>query len=728
MIMKRKIKKIISDHPLFAILILAGIVRGLFLLYYYYDEQWDQLLVDSLFHNYWAQSIANGNIIGQEAFFRAPFYIYLLAGLYAVFGNSIFIARIFGFLIGISSVYVTGRIALRLFGKKTAIFAALIHAVYPIAIYFESELLVDSLLTFLVELSILCFLYAMKSKTTKWFALTGLILGLAAITKPTILALVPIYIIWLFMNNRNLLKSFSHSIILIGSLLIIIIPVTVRNLLVADDFVLISSSGGINFYIGNNASADGSSASMPPPLGHNWQIKDINYIAEHETGRELKASEISDFWFKKGIDWITSNKLDFLKLYLHKLYLCFNNLEISNNRDLRIFFDNNPILKSIPVNYALILALVSVAFFFLIVRRELNGQILFVTVIILSYLLIISLFFINARFRLPVVPLLIIIASYGFVNLLNIDKRTKSLKLHSIALIVGIGIFVLSYSAPPQTGSINISGGLFNQGNYYLYKGDYEKAINLYKHLLKSNSRFPDANLNLGVAYLRQGNDDSAEYYFRRETELFPNRADGYLNIASLHLINGRHLLSLEYADSALSLKPYHTEAIIIKMRNLAVLYDTLGLQKTIKQALISTSEKSRIWLEAGLIYSNWQMYDLAIDYLRTALTAVAVAVETDDRAFTYSGLTGRQLSRKIKARAAYQLGFIYGVRNDLIRSIVMSNLALSNDSSIAEAYVNLINGYRLSGKTDSARYVSQIALDKFPDHRTIQAISSTLK
>ncbi len=728
MIMKRKIQALLGNHPLFAILVLAGIIRGIFLLFYYYDEQWDQLLVDSLFHNYWAQSIANGNVIGQEAFFRAPFYIYLLGGLYAVFGNSIFIARIFGFLIGILSVYVTGRIAFKLFGKKTAVFAALIHAVYPIAIYFESELLVDGLFTFLFELSILCFLNAMKTKATRWYVLTGLILGLAVMTKPTILALVPIYIIWLFISNRNLIKSFSQSIMLIGSLLIIILPITVRNLMVAEDFVLISSSGGINFYIGNNATADGSSASMPPPLGHNWQIKDINYIAENETGRELKASEISNFWYNKGIDWITENKISFLKLYVHKLYLCFNNLEISNNRDLRIFFDNNPVLKLIPVNFALILALVAIALFFLIIKREMNSQIQFVLIQIFAYLLLISLFFINARFRLPVVPLMIIFASYGFTYLLNIDKRIKSLKIHLIALIVGIVTFVFSYFPSPQAQSINISGGLFNQGNYYLYKSDYKRAINLYKQLLKYNAQFPDAYLNLGVAYLRQGNGDSAEYYFRREMELFPNRADGYANIASLYLINGKHLSSVEFADSALALKPYHTEAILIKMRNQAILYDTLGLQKTIKEALISASEISRIRLEAGLIYSNWQMYDLAIENLITVISTTTVAAETDDRAFTYSGPAGWQMSHRIIGKAAYQLGFIYGMQNDLSLSIQMSNLALLNDSSLADAYVNLINGYRLSGKIDRARYVSQIALDKFPNHQTIQAISSALK
>ncbi len=726
--MKRNLRTFISDHPLLAIMILAGIIRGIFLLFYYNNQQWDQLLVDSLFHNYWAQTIANGNLIGHEAFFRAPFYIYLLGGIYSIFGSSILAARIFGLIIGISSVYVTGQIAFKLFGKKSAIFAALLHAIYPIAIYFESELLVDSLFTLLFELSILCFLHAIETKTIKWNILTGLVIGLAAITKPTILALLPIFIIWIFIKNRKLTNSFAQSIILTGSLLIIIIPVTVRNYLVADDFLLISSSGGINFYIGNNSTADGSTASMPPPLGHNWQMKDINYIAENETGMKLKASEVSDFWYNKGLNWVANNKTGFINLYFNKLYLCFNNLEISNNRDLNIFFDTNPVLRLIPINYAFILALVSIALFFIAIKRGFNSNIIFLIVILLFYLLIISLFFINARYRLPVIPLLIILASYGISNLFSINGRSIKLKNHSIALVIGATVFLLSYIPSPKTESQEISGGLFNQANYYLYKGDYKKATDLFAHLLNFNSNFPDANLNLGVAWLRQGDGDSAEYYFRREIELFPNRADGYVNIASLYLINNQYLSSIIYADSALTLKPYHTEANIIKMRNQAALYDTTGLQNSINEALLSTSEKSRIHLEAGLIYSNWQMYALTANHLLAALSAITIAPETDDRAFTYSGLTGYQISLKVKGRAAYQLGYIYGKQNDLVRSIEMSNQAIFNDSSLADAYVNLINGYRLSGKIDSARYVLQIALENFPDHQTIQAISSTLK
>ncbi len=86
-------------------------------------------------------------------------------------------------------------------------------------------------------------------------------------------------------NDTPVSALVNNSLILMAAILLTVAPVTIRNLIVADDFVLVSSSGGINFYIGNNESANGISSSLPPPLGNSWEIADVRYIAEKESGR-----------------------------------------------------------------------------------------------------------------------------------------------------------------------------------------------------------------------------------------------------------------------------------------------------------------------------------------------------------------------------------------------------------------------------------------------------------
>ncbi|MFZ5979691.1 MAG: hypothetical protein ACOYVF_03585 [Candidatus Zixiibacteriota bacterium] len=83
------------------------------------------------------------------------------------------------------------------------------------------------------------------------------------------------------------------------SCLVIILPVTIRNYIVADDTVFIAWQGGYNFYIGNNRDADGYSASVPG-IFPTWNsaYREQVVIAEKSMGRGLKKSEVSDFWYR----------------------------------------------------------------------------------------------------------------------------------------------------------------------------------------------------------------------------------------------------------------------------------------------------------------------------------------------------------------------------------------------------------------------------------------------
>ncbi len=703
----------------------AIVVRIIFTIIYYFTPEWNHLLVDSLFHDRWAVEISNGNVLGSEPFFRAPFYIYLLAGIYSIFGHSLLAARAFGHLIGLGSVLLTYLIAHRLFSKREAIVAGLIHALFPIAIFFESELLVESLFTLLVELSILLLFYSVDRKRNILFFLTGIVLGLAAITRPVILPLIPLYIIWIFLLIRERKKALIWGLLCATGAVLAIMPVTARNFLVGHDFVPIASSGGINFYIGNNEMADGLSAAIPT-FGSNWQIQDIKYLAESETGHAMKASELSDFWYKKGIDWILNDKLDFLRLYLKKLYYCFNNFEISNNRDIGLFFESNPVLRYNPLNFALIFSLSIIGLLIGAGRIRLREETLFVLVFTAGYLMMISLFFINSRFRLPVVPYLIVFASAGLTGLVSLFRgQTNKLKI-CVVILAGLAIYLFSVSNFFHAQKNNTSNGLFNQANYLFSTGDMDKAISLYHRVLNEDGSYPKANLNLGALYLKRGNLDSAGFYFRQEINLYPKDALAYSNLASLYYLKNELPKSVENADRAISLMPYLPDGYLVKMRTLAALADTSGVINVIDKAQKALGNQPKILLDAGLIFSNWTAYDKAGEYLRAVLDCKPNAIETNDEAFN-SRDYGRELAG-IKARAAYQLGYIYGISNNYQESIKMSNMAITFDSSLVEAYINLYNGYLLSGDAEKARAFLRLAVQRFPENKLLKMLEEKRK
>ena len=716
----------IKSYPFWAILAVSLIARLVFFLIYLSSPEWNQLLVDSLFHDRWAASLAAGNWLGEEPFFRAPLYIYLLGLLYAIFGHSLLIARIFGHLIGLLSIYMTYRLAQRLFSTRAALLAGLLHALYPIAIYFESELLIESFFTLLIEWLTLSLFRATDHNNWKRYLPVGLIFGLAAITRPVILPLLPVLILWVFWSKREWKRAAVHSLIIVAMAVLVMLPVALRNTLVGHDSTLIASSGGINFYIGNNSAADGLSATMPPPLGASWQLRDIRYLAEKETGRSLKDSQLSDFWYRKGVGWILSHHCEFLKLYIKKLYFCFNNFEVSNNRNLPLFFQSNPVLHSLPLNFALMFSLTGIFLFLTGLRRLFSRQMFFILIFIVSYFLLISLFFINARFRLPVVPLFIIFSGAALAEIWAlVNKLKQNWRSLVAAVLIGMVIYSFATSNWYRIDRANLDSGLYNEANYYFAQRDFDKTIELYHQVLKNDPSYPEANLNLGAVFLRKGVGDSAEYYLQREILSFPSSARGYSNLASLYYLRNSLDTAAQYAARAISLTSYLPEAYLVMLRIQAARNDTADFRRTLTRARENLGDEPRLLLEAGIIYSQLGMLQLAEEYLKMALVAKPAAAETDDDAFTYG--SGSELPY-IRAQAAYQLGYLYGIQNRLDLSIEMSRQAVAIDSSLVEAYVNLVQGYLLQGKRESAHAIIAAARKKFPNNELIKTVEEKLK
>jgi len=723
-----RLASIFRSRPYLPVLLIAGLIRFIFTLDYLGNPQWEQLLVDSLFHDNWARAIASGDILGRDTFFRAPFYIYLLGGLYSLFGHSLLAARIFGHLLGLAAVLFTYLIAARVVSRRGALIAALLHAAYPVVVYFESELLVDNLFLMLTEASLLAMLVALEKKSRAGFIVTGLLIGLAAITRPVILALIPLYLIWRLWAYRPTARGIFDCILILLAVTAVILPVTVRNALVTDDPALIATSGGINFYIGNNSDADGFSASLPPPYRNKWQIRDIRYLAETETGRTMTDSEISSFYYHKGWDWIKSKPGAFTALYLKKLYLSVNNLELSNNRNLALFFRSIAVLRYSPLDFALLVSFAVFGLLALIFNREADSRLVFMVLYAVLYILVISLFFINARFRLPILPILFIFAGEAAVRIFNLFRSRRYQVKYIFIALAAIAAGMFSRGNVAAIARDDISTGLFNQANYALYSGRTEQAVEMYRRALAANPDYPDIRLNLGAAYLKLGRADSAAVYFQRELNRFPQTAAAYSNLASLAYLDSAYARALEYADRALSLRPYLVDAHLIKLRTLATLRDTLRFSEALATAGRNLPDNRRVDLEVGIIYSNWQHYDPAIDRLNRALQARQAPAETDDNAFGYFIGSAAWPHWKIRARAAYQLGYIYGLKSELSRSIGFSRLAIATDSGLTEAYINLANAYRLSGKSDSARIILDLATERFIDNDLIRSLSRQLQ
>jgi tetratricopeptide (TPR) repeat protein len=96
------------------------------------------------------------------------------------------------------------------------------------------------------------------------------------------------------------------------------------------------------------------------------------------------------------------------------------------------------------------------------------------------------------------------------------------------------GISAVSNCVAQETGEPDDAVAVFNQGQDAHEKGDLKTAIDFYQKALKIIPEFPEAEYQLGIAYLALNQTENAETAFRRAVGL---RADWTLPMASLGAI-----------------------------------------------------------------------------------------------------------------------------------------------------------------------------------------------
>ncbi|HVP37206.1 MAG TPA: tetratricopeptide repeat protein [Terriglobales bacterium] len=700
---------------LFGIFVFSFALRLIYLLQMSSNPYFTSPTMDALYHDLWAQAIAQGNWIGDQVFFRAPFYPYLLGVIYKIFGHNYFIPRLIQHLIGSFSVVLIFFLARKLFDRRVAVLSAVLSSVYGVLVYFEDELLLDFLLVFIGVLLILLLHRSEEKPGKSKFFLAGLAASLFAISRPNILIFIPFVLFWiLFLLRIDFKKKIIFSLFFLLGLSALILPITVRNYLVGKDFVLISSQGGINFYIGNNPQADGTSAFLPP-YGDDWEYQDAAYEVQKNTGTNPSPSEVSDYYLKKGEDFLIHSPGKFLSLFIKKTYLFLNSIEISNNQDIYFFRQYSSLIRILPVGFWIIGPL-SLAGILLSLKSW--RKYFLVLSFVLSYSFSVILFFVNSRFRLPVLPFLIILSSFALVELLGFLKMNSFKKLF-LCLALLILFFFLCNSNFYHLDKKNFAQSYFSLGNLFLKKGNLERAEEEYALALKENPSLQRAHLNLGNIYFRQKDYAQAEQEFLEELKLNPRQEKAYNNLSVLYRIRGDDMKAIALAKQALGIKPYYREAYI----NLALAYLKMENYSSAESSLTSTLAAfpsfSELRFYLGLVNQKQGKTDEALREYEQLLSQrpgtqnveynLGLIYSTDDP--SQGGING------LIAYAAYNSGLIYLQKNEIdpAQESLIQSIKLKPD--FAEAHAVLGNIYDLRRDYDPAVREMEQAIKYSPDN-----------
>jgi len=475
---------------------------------YRHNPEYLQPDMDEKYHVTWAREVSQGNLLPRTAFFRAPLYPYFLALLMKLSGSDLHLVRILQAIIGALTVVLLYFLALRFFDWRYASAAGLIGAMTFYLVYFSTELLIPVILVPLNILFLLAFLKAYQDDCVRWYLLAGGLAGLSALTRPNILLAIAVLVIFLIVKKRVLLKPVLFS----AMTLLIILPVTVINYWVSSgDFVLIASQGGVNFYIGNNAASDGMRAVVPGQREDWWggYIDSIEF-AEKSEGRKLKPSEVSSFYYRRAFSWMGEAPFTAMWHFLKKTYFFFHGHDIPNNKDIyfiKYFFGSGYVPY---IQYSFLSALALLGLFLAFRQKENKDEWLIVNLFGLSYILSFILFFICARFRLPVIPVMVLQVVLAALTIIRSKGKTRSVLLISLVLLL------LLTNIPVFNKIHNFGTYAILYGVKYRDQGDYQKAIAFiesardYKH----PEHIIENELGI-VAYVQKDLDNAREHFDR---------------------------------------------------------------------------------------------------------------------------------------------------------------------------------------------------------------------
>lgn len=480
------------QHLLLALVFLVALgLRGAYLWgQAQHNPMYSDLKMDSGIHNMWACQIVSGEGLGNRPYFRAPLYYYFLAAIYKVAGPNPTAARIAGCVAGALTCYVVAHLGVLLAGFVPGLLAGLIAAFYWPFVYFDCELLTVGLEVLLDVGFLYLLLRAARRDTPLLFLLGGIVLGLSAITRPNVLAFAPAIVLWLWIVAREPrprpLRWVRATLLVAVGTVLPILPVTIRNYAVGGEFVLVATNGGINFYIGNNPKSDGFTAVVPGTRA-SWEggYIDTHRIPQEEFGRPLTENEVSDYWYQKGLDWIRSNPAAWAALFVRKFCLFWRPVEMPNDFPIWFMARMSEVSALFWLGFPVV-ACLGIAGMTLL-RHE--GRTWFLPVaFLIIYMLTVVAFFVCGRYRLPVVPVLILCTAAGLCRAWELYRKRgpQSLRPYATgAVLTAVGLLVIS----PKLSAFNANcdgNGHFILAGHYAQPGpaqtpDRAKAIENYR-------------------------------------------------------------------------------------------------------------------------------------------------------------------------------------------------------------------------------------------------------
>lgn len=744
---------------LFGILVLAALLRIVYLVSIQDNPDYNLPTADAAYKHFWARAILTGDAtpppgmpdpeLNTSPYVRPPTYSFFLALVYLLTGTSFTALRILQMALGVASCWLLYRLARRAFSETVSLLGTFLMATYWIFIFFEGEMNSPPLIVFLMLAIMNLMMDWSETPTLKRVGWAGLCFGILVLDRPETLLFLPALLLWGYVaaprEGFPVSRRLLHLAVVPMVVALCIAPVTLRNYVKSGEPVLICTIGGLNLYVGNNPEATGYFPNLDyqklfgvaQGLSHH-NFPQLVKGLERTTGQTgLTQSDLEDYFVEQAVTFMKENPGKTLGLMLRKASYFWGPHEISSDKVFELEKRHSWFLRFLPPFWMFLpLAVVGLVLFIAghrvpALRADTRPQAWRPVALMLAFVAISFgthlLFFVVARFRVPIIPFVLLFAAFALVEGVRLLRRRDNFWLGvwgGVAVLATL-VFCIPW-APYQADELLYR---YQRALAYGHTGDTTSAIKELKLAVSAGGeQSPDITSELGFGLSLQGEVDNALYWYEKALAADPN-----------------HALTLRRKGDALLGRNSFVDAAEAYRRAVAASFTDVGARLGLVRALARTaqfeeaekvaSETIAMGLDAyaghimlAELASYRNQHEAALGHLLEAIELQPNAADTHNQL----GLQYAALGRYDEAIASYRkaislspgyalaytnLGNLYAHQGEYDKAIIQYTDALTADlfEPGAEYGWGFVNAQR--GEMDKAKERMRLAIEKRPDY-----------
>jgi 4-amino-4-deoxy-L-arabinose transferase-like glycosyltransferase len=464
----------------------------------------------------WGWRIAQGNWLGhgEGPFYQGPAFPYFLALTFSLFGLTLFPAMVIQALLGSLSAVLIYWIGRRLFDVRVALVAGALAAAYSLFVFFGVILHSTTLEVFLACVALLVLVQA-SQRGGAWWLWAGGVVAVAALSRPNLLIVSPFIVTAILIRGwggpvRPLVRA--AGLFVVGFVLVIA-PVTLRNLVVGKEFVVLSSAGPETFRITNSYDST--------PLNFRYPKLPLMPLTSWAFWRH-QIVKAGYFWW---------------------------GFEAPQNVNFYLFRTASGILRAPLVAYWVLVPLAAAGLW--IARRRWR-DLLPVLAFGFGYYCSVVVFHIVGRFRLVLVPILLVLAACALVRAADLAATRRWTALGTGALVVAALMALVRPWGFPLIYPVDHA----NYGYILANRGELGAGVEELGLAELGLPGYPGLNYDMGRIHAMLGQQREALVRFEREVSFSPRHAEAFRSAGMAAREIGDKDRAVRYLERYLALAP----------------------------------------------------------------------------------------------------------------------------------------------------------------------------